>query len=99
MRRPGLRVAWASLFAALYLALPIGGRRRARGPRLRSTRFPQILDAFPVARGGDRLREGHTDGNEVQAQLRALVEDRASRPASTNVVESGGSAGIRTSST
>ena len=92
MRRPGLRVASASLFAALYLALPIGGTAQGRPrPAAPLDAIPAILDAFRSHRAVS-FPGGHTDGNEVQALLRALVKDpRFAATVNDIVVEFGSS--------
>ena len=94
IRRPeGLRIAWASLFAALCLALPIGGTAQGTRPRPAAPleAIPAILDAFRL----DRVVSfpgGHTSGNEVQAVLRALVKDpRFAATVNDIVVEFGSS--------
>ena len=94
MRRPGgLRVAWASLFAALCLALPIGGTAQGTRPRPAAPleAIPAILDAFRSYRVVS-FPGGHTGGNEVQALLRALVkEPRFAATVNDIVVEFGSS--------
>ena len=94
MRRPGgLRVASASLFAALCLALPIGGTAQGARPRPAAPldAIPAILDAFRSYRVVS-FPGGHTDGNEVQALLRALVKDpRFAATVNDIVVEFGSS--------
>ena len=92
MRRPGgLRVAWASLVAALYLALPIGGTAQGPRPAAPLDAIPAILDAFRSHRVVS-FPGGHTDGNEVQALLRALVKDpRFAATVNDIVVEFGSS--------
>ena len=94
MRRSGsLRVAWASFFAALYLALPIGSTAQGTRPRPAAPleAIPSILDAFRSHRVVS-FPGGHTDGNEVQALLRALVKDpRFAATVNDIVVEFGSS--------
>ena len=89
----GLRVAWASLFAALCLALPIGGTAQGTRPRPAAPleAIPAILDAFRSHRVVS-FPGGHTDANEVQALLRALVKDpRFAATVNDIVVEFGSS--------
>ena len=94
MRRPGgLRVAWAWLFAALCVALPIGGTAQGARPQPAAPleAIPAILDAFRSYRVVS-FPGGHTDGNEVQALLRALVKDpRFAATVNDIVVEFGSS--------
>jgi hypothetical protein len=75
MRRPwNLRVALASFLAALCLALPIGGTAQGPRPAVPLEAIPAILDAFRSFRVVS-FPGGHTDANESQALLRALVAD------------------------
>jgi hypothetical protein len=77
MRRPcNLRVASASFFAALCLALPIAGTAQGTrpGPAVPLDAIPAILDAFRSFRVVS-FPGGHTDPNDSQALLRALVAD------------------------
>ena len=93
MRAGGLRIAWSSLFAALCLALPIGGTAQGTRPRPAAPleAIPAILDAFRSYRVVS-FPGGHTSGNEVQALLRALVKDpRFAATVNDIVVEFGSS--------
>jgi hypothetical protein len=75
MRRPwNLRVAPASFLAGLCLALPIGGTAQGPQPAVPLDAIPAILDAFRSFRVVS-FPGGHTDPNESQALLRALVAD------------------------
>ena len=94
MRRPwNLRVVSALFVAALCLALPIGGTAQITrpGPAVPLDAIPAILDAFRSFRVVS-FPGGHTDGNETQALLRALVADpRFAATVNDIVVEFGSS--------
>ena len=77
MRRPwNLRVASASFVAALCVALSIGGTAQDTRPRpaVPLDAISAILDAFRSFRVVS-FPGGHTDPNDSQALLRALVAD------------------------
>ncbi len=88
-----LRVAWASLCAALCLTLPIGGTAQGTRPRPAAPleAIPAILDAFRSYRVVS-FPGGHPAANESQALLRALVKDpRFAATVNDIVVEFGSS--------
>lgn len=74
--RDSWRAACASMVAVLSLTVvfPIRGTTQGTRPAISLEAIPAILDAFRTHRVVS-YPGGHTDGNEGQAQLRALIRD------------------------
>src|SRR5262245_31789557 len=85
------RVALTAFLATVGLSIHSAAQSGAARPATPLEVIPAILDAFRTHRIVS-FPGGHTDGNEVQAQLRALIRDpRFASTVNDIVVEFGGS--------